>query len=75
MWGVQNFDTVSDDAVVEAVINNGEFEDVQQAIELFGMENVAGIFRSQISKKRHNYSPKIAHYFTLYFDKHAPRDS
>jgi len=73
LWHVNHKDLgkVSDEAVVEAVLNNGDFDDVKKMIRILGARKTAGIFRKQTRRKRTNYDPKIAHYFDLYFKKHA----
>lgn len=71
IWYVRDPSRLSEDAVVEAVLNNGNWDDVQRLIRILGIKKLASIFRSRIRKKRSNYHPKIAHYFKLYFQKHA----
>jgi len=70
-WYEAEPETLSKEAIVEAVLNYGDFEDVRKFIALLGIERVAAIFRSQIKRKRINYDPKILNYFKLYFEKHA----
>ena len=71
MWSVEDFDNVSEEAIVEAVLNYGDFDDVQKMIEILKIKNVAKIFEKQIKRKRNNYSPKIKNYFKLYFKEYA----
>lgn len=71
MWSVEDFDNVSEEAIVEAVLNYGDFDDVQEMIDILKIRNVAKIFEKQIKRKRNNYSPKIKNYFKLYFKKYA----
>jgi len=71
VWYVKNPKELSDDAIVEAVLNYGEWEDVKKIIEILGEEKTAEIFKKNSSKKRSNYNKKTKHYFDLYFKKYA----
>lgn len=71
LWSTKNYDNLSDAAVVEAVLNYGDWDDVQQLIKILGVRRVASLFRKQSSQRRNNYAPDIANYFRLYFKKHA----
>ncbi len=71
LWYVSDKERLSHEAIVESVLNYGDFEDVKKMISLLGMKRVAGIFRKQLKQKRINYDPKIKNYFKLYFDAHA----
>lgn len=70
-WFVKEPENLSLEAVVETILNFGDWQDFQQLLELAGKERVAEIFQKQISGKRNNYRTKIANYFSLYFQKHA----
>ncbi|KKT35228.1 MAG: hypothetical protein UW24_C0012G0033 [Parcubacteria group bacterium GW2011_GWA2_44_12] len=70
-WSVNEYDDLSENALVSAVLNYGNFQDVQTLISLLGIKKTADIFNKQISQKRLNYSPKISNYFKLYFKKYA----
>jgi hypothetical protein len=63
------------ESMVEAILNYGNSQSVRQLFENLGITKVANIFRQQISKPRNNYKRPVKHYFTLYFDKHAPEHS
>jgi len=71
IWHTRDYDKLSDSAVVEAILNYGDFDDVKQLIKILGIKKVAAIFRKQIKSPRCNYDPKIKHYFQLYFSKYA----
>lgn len=73
-WYIKDLDRLSDESVVGHVLNYGNFRDFLNLVEIFGLNKVAGIFRRQSGRERSNYLPKIKNYFTLYFDKHEPRD-
>lgn len=74
-WYIKDLEKLSNESVVEHVLNYGDFNDFKRIIEILGLENVAEIFRKQASKERNNYRPEVKNYFTLYFNKYAPRDS
>lgn len=74
IWWTKSYDTVNAEAVVEATLNYGEWDDVQTLIGILGMKEIASIFRSHIQSStagRQNYAPKTKRFFSLYFDRHA----
>ncbi|MBI4090569.1 MAG: hypothetical protein HY422_00945 [Candidatus Komeilibacteria bacterium] len=71
IWYTKNYDGLNDEAVVEAVLNYGDWDDVRTLISILGMKKVASIFQQQIIRPRNNYYPEIRNYFQLYFKKHA----
>ena len=71
VWSTQNYDGLSTEAIVEAVLNYGDFDDVKKMISILGIKGVAAIFRKQIKHKRVNYDLKIINYFRRYFQKYA----
>jgi len=71
VWYVQHPEKLSIEAVVEAVLNNGDWNDVQKLFKITGIKKSAQIFRGQTRGGRQNYNPKIAHYFNLYFKRYA----
>lgn len=70
-WSTKNYDGLSNAAVVEAVLNYGDMNDVRELIELLGIQEVAKIFRENTNRPRVNYDTKIINYFSLYFKKYA----
>ncbi|MDO8522103.1 MAG: hypothetical protein Q7S08_02330 [bacterium] len=74
IWYVKDYRALNEEAVVEATLNYGNWDDVQKLIRILGMEKVAQIFRKQMvtGRQRGNYYPETAHYFTLYFNKYVP---
>jgi hypothetical protein len=65
--------SISDDAIVEAVLSNGDEKMVRQLFDVFGTETVAEIFNRQTSDRRTNYRPRTINHFRQYFQKHAKR--
>ncbi|MBI4449807.1 hypothetical protein HY634_02000 [Candidatus Uhrbacteria bacterium] len=70
-WSTKNYDGLSTRAVVEAVLNYGDMDDVRALIALLGIQEVARTFSENTNRARVNYRPEIVHYFRLYFQKYA----
>lgn len=73
VWYVDEPENLSVESIVEHTLNYGDWEDVQDLIDILGIERVASIFDHQIKESnRINYRPEIVNYFKLFFKKHAP---
>lgn len=70
-WSTKNYDGLSNEAVVEGILNYGGMNDVRELISLLGIKEVAEIFHKQTNRPRINYRPEIVNYFRLYFQKYA----
>jgi hypothetical protein len=66
-WWVSDKEKLSDKAVVEGVLSNGDMEDIELLFDLFGRERVREIFLSQIKKARHNYRAQTVNFFLKVF--------
>ena len=75
IWYTKNYDGLSEEAVVEAVLSGGDWEDVEKLFNILGIDHAADIFYRQIKLPRCNYSDRIINYFNLYFAAHAPRST
>ena len=73
VWYTKNLEHLSEEAIVESVLNFGDWNDVKEMISILGIKRVAKIFRKQTNprKKRINYDSKIVNYFKLFFKKYA----
>lgn len=71
-WYVADPGELSDESVLEHVLNYGNWDDVQEYIKLKGMAETARLFGATSRKQRVNYRPEIAYYFKLYFKAHVP---
>lgn len=74
IWYVRDYDKLNAEAIVEATLNYGDWNDIQKLIKIMGIKEVAKIFRkkSRPSKMgRQNYDIRVKNYFTLYFKKYA----
>ncbi len=70
-WYVAKPAELSDESVVEHVLSYGDWQDVQKLVSLGTKKNIANLFFKTLGKKRKNYSPQIAHFFSLYFRKNV----
>ena len=70
-WSSKNPQKISDEAVLEAVLNYGDWDDFQQFIKIKGLRQTADMFTKTLKNKRKNYRPEVEYYFQLYFQKHA----
>jgi len=73
LWWVKESDKekINEDALVEMILNNGDWKGVQQLLALLGITKVQKIFQKQTSGLRCNYREQTKHFFTLYFEKHG----
>ena len=74
VWYVKDLDSLSEESIVEHVLNYGDWNDVQEMIKILGMGKTAGIFMEKSTPDRfgrQNYRPEIKNYFQLYFNKYA----
>lgn len=70
-WHVRYPEKVSDDVLVETILNYGDWDDVKLLFRLLGVRTAAGIFRKRSRNSRNNYDPEIKNYFIKYFQKYA----
>lgn len=73
IWYTKNYDSLDENAIVEAVLNYGDWDDVQKIIKILGIKKVAKIFKKQTSGFRTNYDDKTRNYFKLYFKKYSAK--
>ncbi|MFA6376889.1 MAG: hypothetical protein WCX69_05835 [Candidatus Paceibacterota bacterium] len=71
VWSTMQYDKLSEEAIVEAVLNYGNFKDVNEIIRILGIKRVAEIFKQEANQKRCNLRPEVRNYFNLYFKKYA----
>jgi hypothetical protein len=65
---------VTDELLVETILNYGTWEQVHELFDIMGINNVAQIFFNFINRSERckgNYNEVILNYFTLYFNRHA----
>jgi len=68
-WYVKDPEKLSEESVLEHVLNYGNWGDVQQFIKLKGLNASAKLFNNSLTKKRVNYAPEIKSYFSRYFNR------
>lgn len=74
VWYVKDLSSLSEESIVEHVLNYGNWKDVQEIIKILGIGKIAKIFKEEsIPDKfgRQNFRPEIKNYFQLYFNKYA----
>lgn len=71
VWYTRNYDGLSKEAIVEAVLNYGDWDDIQKLLKIIGIKKTARIFEKQINRRRCNYNDKVKNYFKLYFSRYA----
>ena len=65
--------SISDQLLVETILNYGTMEDVRVLFDIMGMEKVAEVFFSAKGRQKMNYFPQIYNYFTLLFHRYVPQ--
>ncbi len=70
-WGVKDVKKISNEVMLESVLNYGDWNDVLEVFDILGKEKAAKIFFKQIQNKRINYRPETLNYFKLYFKKNV----
>lgn len=67
-WYIKDPEKLSEDSVLEHILNYGNWDDVQQFMKIKGIDETTKLFNKSITKKRTNYSPAIKSYFSKYFN-------
>lgn len=71
VWYVKDPGKLNNEAIVEAVLNYGDWDDVQEMIKILGIKKTKKVFTKEVNKTRCNYHLKTKNYFGLYFNKYA----
>ena len=64
-------ETVSDELLVETMLNYGTLEEIRELFHVVGIKKVAATFWGMTGRKKLNFFPEIHNYFDLYFKKYA----
>ena len=72
-WYIKDSEKLSEESVLEHVLNYGNWNDVQLFIKIKGMNGTAELFNKSLKNKRTNYSPAIKSYFFRYFNNNFSR--
>lgn len=63
---------ISDDVLVEFIINYGEMEAVKELIQVLGMENLKKVYKNITGKRVGNYLPASLHFLKLIVERFVP---
>jgi hypothetical protein len=67
-------ETVTDELLVETILNYGSMDDVRQLFKVMGIVSISKIFFTVINRSersRNNYHELTRNYFTLLFNSYA----
>lgn len=64
-------ESISDELLIEAILNYGSLDDFRELIRIMGMERVSAIFDGLKGRKKNNYYPEIYYFFSLIFKNYA----
>ena len=67
-------DKISDEFLIETVLNYGSMDDIRGLFSVMGIKNTAKVFFNSINKsdrKKNNYNELTINYFTLLFNRYA----
>ncbi len=68
-WYIKDPDILSEESVLEHILNYGNWDDVQSFIKIKGLQETTKLFNNSLKNKRTNYPPAIQSYFFRYFNK------
>ena len=63
---------ISEQFLVETILNYGDMKTVKKLFSLMGPERVAQIFFGLKGRQKLNYYPEIYHFFSLLLKRYAP---
>ena len=67
-WDVMDLEKLSEESVLEHVLNYGNWDDVREFIRIKGKDETRELFKNTLARKRSNYSKEIESYFNRYFN-------
>jgi hypothetical protein len=70
-WYIKDKSSLSDQSVLEHILNYGDWADVQEVEKEMGISKMKSLFEEMINKKRINLKPRTINYFENYFAKYA----
>lgn len=71
IWYTRNYKSLSQDAIFEAILNYGDWDDFLKLQQIFGLKTSHTLFKKAAGKKRSNIRPETKNYFEKYFAKYA----
>lgn len=70
-WYVRDKVHLSEESMLEHVLNYGNWDDYLTVESTLGLERVKSLYQNLKNKKRVNLRPQTINYFDLYFAKYA----
>lgn len=70
-WYVKDPEKLSEESVLEHILNYGNWDDVQLFIKIKGRKKTAELFNKTLKNKRTNYQPAVKLYFYRYFNNNV----
>jgi hypothetical protein len=70
-WDIRDKTQLSEQSVVEHILNYGNWEDYLIAESELGIKKIRSIFDTLKQKTRVNLKPKTIHYFEKYYQRYA----
>ncbi|MFH1971701.1 MAG: hypothetical protein ABIJ05_04950 [Patescibacteria group bacterium] len=70
-WDIGNKAQLSEESIVEYILNYGNWEDYLIAEKTLGVKKIQALFNSLKQKTRVNLKPKTIHYFEKYYQRYA----
>ena len=67
IWYTKNTPNLSDESVLEHVLNYGTWKQVQEVVGIKGLKGTVDLYHLLVNKPRSNIKPRIKYYFDLYF--------
>lgn len=71
IWYSKNYNGLSEKSIIEAVLNNGNWDDINKLNEILGLKKMQLLFNDLGSQKRVNLRKQTVNYFSKYFKKYA----
>lgn len=66
---------ISHEFLIETILNYGDLDAVRRLFEVLGIDHVSEVFSHAQGRKKLNYFPEIHHFFTIFFQKYAQRNT
>lgn len=67
-WYVKDPEKLSEESILEHILNYGNWDDVQLFIKVKGIHETAKLFNKSLKNNRTNYQPAVQSYFLRYFN-------
>lgn len=71
VWSTKNYDNLSEKAIIESILNYGNWDDYLFLENTLGIYKLNTVFNNLISQKRVNLRPQTINYFSNYFKAYA----